>query len=167
MYRVSRRSSNEQWLSHRPSIPLLCIHNSHERSQCRMPRPKVDPAHRQRSIIACGPCKSAKIRCDSKTPCSTCVKRSREDQCVYEQPAGDGVQRRKRRSTTGAVPGSTSPSNPRSSFLRDDTRPTPDSSGDGDFSTNDEGQGPKGRMLLSSKFQKGNEEVKPMRAYKC
>ena len=125
-----------------------------------MPRPKVDPQHRQRSVIACQPCKSAKIRCDSKTPCSTCIRRSREDQCVYREPDSDVTHRRKRRSTNLQRDTGDKPQPEQGPLTQNDTRPTPESSGDGDFSTNDESQGPKSRMLLSSKFQKGQCRVK-------
>lgn len=118
-----------------------------------MPRPKVHPDNRQRSVIACVPCKTAKIRCDSKTPCSTCVKRSREDKCVYDPPSNDGTARRKRRSTTTNTISSVEASKP----VSNDVELTRTSSIDGDTSTNDESQGPRSRMLLSSKFQKGKK----------
>lgn len=124
-----------------------------------MPRPKVDPDKRQRSIIACVPCKTAKIRCDSKTPCSTCVKRSREDKCVYEQTQDAGAARRKRRSATVTTFGSSETSKA-PDLLPQNIRPSRASSPDGEFSTNDESQGPKSRMLLSSKFQKGQSVTK-------
>lgn len=118
-----------------------------------MPRPKVDPANRQRSVIACLPCKSAKIRCDSKTPCTTCTKRSREDKCIYDPPPNDGASRRKRRSTTSTAL-STSNGQRFGGSLSQHIESTHTPSADDDASIDDESQEPKSRMLLSSKFQK-------------
>ncbi|KXJ94039.1 hypothetical protein Micbo1qcDRAFT_193315 [Microdochium bolleyi] len=56
-----------------------------------MPRPKVRPEDRQRSLRACSACKSSKIRCNSELPCSACVKRGRASACVYSD-----VDRRRR-----------------------------------------------------------------------
>ena len=49
-----------------------------------MPRPRVRIEDRQRAVKACIPCKSSKKRCDSKSPCSSCVRRNDEPGCVYE-----------------------------------------------------------------------------------
>lgn len=48
-----------------------------------MPRPKVRPEDRQRSLKACLPCQASKIRCDSQTPCTSCTRRDRPGACVY------------------------------------------------------------------------------------
>lgn len=56
-----------------------------------MPRPKVRPEDRQRTYKACLLCKSSKIRCDSESPCASCVKRGRASSCVYSD-----VDRRRR-----------------------------------------------------------------------
>lgn len=119
-----------------------------------MPRPKVHPDARQRSVIACVPCKAAKIRCDSKTPCSTCVKRSRETQCLYEHASPNGTSRRKRRSTTV---NSREASHALQPVSHDDVQVASTSSAKEDLSIYDGSQGPQSRMLLSSKFQKGIE----------
>jgi hypothetical protein len=57
-----------------------------------MPRPKVRPEERQRSCKACLACKSAKIRCDSQSPCASCIRRDRGNSCIYSD-----VDRRMRR----------------------------------------------------------------------
>ncbi|KAL1955725.1 hypothetical protein VTO42DRAFT_8123 [Malbranchea cinnamomea] len=48
-----------------------------------MPRPKVRPEDRRRSIKACIPCKISKKRCDAQLPCVSCIKRGRAPVCVY------------------------------------------------------------------------------------
>lgn len=48
-----------------------------------MPRAKVKPENRQRSVKACQPCKTSKTRCDAESPCAACVKRGRTHACVY------------------------------------------------------------------------------------
>ncbi|EED22426.1 C6 transcription factor, putative [Talaromyces stipitatus ATCC 10500] len=48
-----------------------------------MPRPKVRPEDRQRSSKACLPCQVSKIRCDSQTPCTSCLRRDRTSACIY------------------------------------------------------------------------------------
>lgn len=50
-----------------------------------MPRPKVRPENRQRSSKACLPCQASKIRCDSQTPCTSCVRRDRSATCTYAE----------------------------------------------------------------------------------
>ncbi|KAH7130918.1 hypothetical protein EDB81DRAFT_871384 [Dactylonectria macrodidyma] len=48
-----------------------------------MTRPKVRAEDRKRSARACGACKASKKRCDSKLPCSTCVKKGAADLCNF------------------------------------------------------------------------------------
>ena len=48
-----------------------------------MPRPRVRPEDRQRAPKACEPCKIAKKRCDSATPCGSCVKKGTVPSCTY------------------------------------------------------------------------------------
>jgi Fungal Zn(2)-Cys(6) binuclear cluster domain len=48
-----------------------------------MPRAKVKPEDRKRSVAACSLCKLSKIRCDSKSPCDQCVRRGRGAKCEY------------------------------------------------------------------------------------
>ncbi|KAH9209786.1 hypothetical protein DL95DRAFT_343897 [Leptodontidium sp. 2 PMI_412] len=63
-----------------------------------MPRPRIRIEDRQRAVKACIPCKSSKKRCDSKTPCSPCVRRSSEQACVYTE----GRQKKRRTSYTAS-----------------------------------------------------------------
>jgi hypothetical protein len=49
-----------------------------------MPRPRVPIEDRQRAVRACIPCKTSKKRCDSQTPCSSCVRRNCEQVCLIE-----------------------------------------------------------------------------------
>lgn len=53
-----------------------------------MPRPRVRPEDRQRAPKACEPCKIAKKRCDSVTPCRTCVKKGIAPSCTYAMSRG-------------------------------------------------------------------------------
>lgn len=53
-----------------------------------MPRPKLLPEARVRSSKACSSCKSSKIKCDSRTPCSACEKRGRVSSCIYRDVDG-------------------------------------------------------------------------------
>lgn len=57
-----------------------------------MPRPKIRPEDRKRSCKACVSCKASKIRCDSRLPCATCVRRGQSAACVYT-----GTDRRRTR----------------------------------------------------------------------
>ncbi|KAH7314256.1 putative C6 transcription factor, partial [Rhexocercosporidium sp. MPI-PUGE-AT-0058] len=50
-----------------------------------MPRPRIRIEDRQRAVKACIPCKSSKKRCDSKIPCSPCIRRGSEQVCVYAE----------------------------------------------------------------------------------
>lgn len=43
-----------------------------------MPRPKVDPQNRQRAAEACHACRSRKQRCSGTSPCTNCIRHSRE-----------------------------------------------------------------------------------------
>ena len=117
-----------------------------------MPRAKVKPEDRQRSSIACLPCKRAKIRCDSGTPCATCAKRGREASCIYQDsPSQHGARRRSRLSTD-----TTSPVSLSKNGRTNEIGPTPESLEDTAISTpTDESKEPQSRMLLSSKLQKG------------
>lgn len=59
-----------------PSSPLQV-------SSYLMPRPRVKPQDRKRSVQACSQCKASKKRCDSKQPCRTCIVRGLADSCKY------------------------------------------------------------------------------------
>ncbi|KAF2638507.1 hypothetical protein P280DRAFT_455537 [Massarina eburnea CBS 473.64] len=48
-----------------------------------MPRPKVKPQDRRRAVKACLSCKVSKVRCNAQSPCNVCVRRGRENSCVY------------------------------------------------------------------------------------
>lgn len=118
-----------------------------------MPRAKVPPEDRQRSTIACLPCKRAKIRCDSATPCATCSKRGREASCVYQE--SPGRHRTRREWQLGGSPDVSSRGN-KHLTTDNDAAPTPESFDNGPASsTNDESREPQSRILLSSKLQKG------------
>ena len=51
-----------------------------------MPRPRVKPQDRKRSVRACRACKASKKRCDSNFPCGNCVRRGIADTCEYSSP---------------------------------------------------------------------------------
>lgn len=112
-----------------------------------MPRPKVKPEDRQRCVLACLPCKRLKIRCDARTPCSTCIKRGREDGCVYQDLSDRKAPHgRKRRSTVG----NTGHGGPSSQHQLETQHDGLDTQRD----ESPEESGPQSRTLLSSKFQK-------------
>lgn len=117
-----------------------------------MPRPKVDPKDRQRSVIACVPCKKAKIRCDAKTPCATCSKRGRESSCIYQEPSGR-VNRGRRRSLLDSPENEILPKSTGTSTEGHVVTVSAESNVGVDL-TSDETKGPQSRMLLSSKLQK-------------
>lgn len=54
-----------------------------------MPRPKVKPQDRQRSVRACDACKASKKRCDAIQPCRLCLKKGTQDTCTYTPTARD------------------------------------------------------------------------------
>jgi hypothetical protein len=59
-----------------------------------MPRPKVRPEARRRAVVACVPCQMSKKKCDSRTPCANCCRRSYEANCVYDPKACPRPSRR-------------------------------------------------------------------------
>lgn len=59
------------------------------RNQPAMPRPKVKPQDRQRSVRACDACKASKKRCDANQPCRLCLKKGTQDTCTYTPTARD------------------------------------------------------------------------------
>lgn len=38
---------------------------------------------RTRVLLSCGPCRVSKLKCDREQPCSQCLKKGRDDLCVY------------------------------------------------------------------------------------
>ncbi|KAB8239694.1 uncharacterized protein BDW43DRAFT_258899 [Aspergillus alliaceus] len=56
-----------------------------------MPRPRVKPQDRKRSVRACLACKTSKKRCDGTQPCRTCLKKGIADSCTFS-PQRRGVQ---------------------------------------------------------------------------
>lgn len=58
-----------------------------------MPRPKVKPQDRQRSIRACDTCKASKKRCDANQPCRLCLKKGTQDTCTYSPTTRDRKSR--------------------------------------------------------------------------
>ena len=107
-----------------------------------MPRKRVKPEDRQRSVIACVPCKKAKIRCDAGSPCSTCSKRGRDASCVYHDAYNPGERQ------LSLVEKSPQPAPP-------DSSRGAESSSDSTVCETIAENGPQSRMLLSSKLQKG------------
>ncbi|KAF2757414.1 hypothetical protein EJ05DRAFT_453212 [Pseudovirgaria hyperparasitica] len=51
-----------------------------------MPRPKVLPENRKRSVQACVPCRNSKVRCDAQQPCQGCRKRGKIEACIFDAP---------------------------------------------------------------------------------
>ena len=109
-----------------------------------MPRPKVKPEDRQRCALACLPCKRLKIRCDAQTPCSTCIKRGREDACVFQDSSERKVNHGRRRRSTASNAGRRSERHRGPEHARRESD---------DFQS-PEASEPQSRTLLSSKFQK-------------
>lgn len=105
-----------------------------------MPRPRVRPEDRRRSVRACEACRLSRKRCDSQLPCALCSDKGLGAQCHYRQSGA--------RSASTAIP----PYQQR----RDADAPlspgkTPEQ-GDGTMHTS---YTQKGRMLLSSNGEKG------------
>lgn len=65
-----------------------------------MPRPKVKPQDRQRSVRACDTCKASKKRCDANQPCRLCLKKGTQDSCTYTPTARDRRTRYSRSDTS-------------------------------------------------------------------
>ena len=124
-----------------------------------MPRKKIQPEDRQRSTIACTPCKKAKIRCNASSPCATCVKRGLESSCIYPEPAIRN--HRRRRSQLGSSADGAPRHKPLATFLDTDLDPINDSTADHvsilDGSKVTE---PESRILFTSKFQKGESPAR-------
>ena len=70
-----------------------------------MPRAKIRPEDRQRCERACTACKASKVRCDSQLPCGGCMRRKKENECIYTPQDG----RRRRRRRTNLLSGDDSP----------------------------------------------------------
>lgn len=62
-------------------------------SASAMPRPKVKPQDRQRSVKACDACKASKKRCDARQPCRLCLKKGTPDTCNYTPTSRDRRRR--------------------------------------------------------------------------
>lgn len=45
-----------------------------------------DISRRNRSILSCSQCRQAKSKCDRQSPCGTCHRRGRADQCTFPLP---------------------------------------------------------------------------------
>ncbi|RAQ46321.1 hypothetical protein AFGD_000634 [Aspergillus flavus] len=56
-----------------------------------MPRPRVKPQDRKRSVRACLACKASKKRCDGARPCRTCQTKGAADSCAFT-PQQRGTQ---------------------------------------------------------------------------
>lgn len=75
-----------------------------------MPRPRVQPQDRLRSVRACDVCKASKKRCDSQLPCRACSERNEASNCTYSHP----VRRRASQRVVAAPPVPSPPSRGRS-----------------------------------------------------
>ncbi|KAH9929060.1 uncharacterized protein BXZ73DRAFT_102214 [Epithele typhae] len=49
------------------------------------------PHIRSRITVVCAECKRLKLKCDRRTPCSSCIKRDTVQRCVYSQAAAEKV----------------------------------------------------------------------------
>ncbi|KAF3009225.1 hypothetical protein E8E14_008584 [Neopestalotiopsis sp. 37M] len=58
-----------------------------------MPRPKVRPEDRRRSVRACDTCKHLKKRCDSLLPCTPCTKKGISESCEYSEKTRRRLER--------------------------------------------------------------------------
>jgi hypothetical protein len=116
-----------------------------------MPRPKVKPENRKRSICACIPCKTSKIRCDAADPCGPCSKRERAGSCVYPANNRSTGARKRRRLSTASGPVETDDSLPNAPLLGQD------SDADGQRARRDEAV--EGGMSNSSEASESDEPV--------
>jgi hypothetical protein len=116
-----------------------------------MPRPKVKPENRKRSICACIPCKTSKIRCDAADPCGPCSKRERAGSCVYPANNRSTGPRKRRRLSTASGPVETDDSLPNASLL------SQDNDADGQRARRDEAV--EGGMSNSSDASESDEPV--------
>lgn len=137
-----------------------------------MPRPKVRPEDRQRSSKACLPCQASKIRCDSQTPCISCVRRDRSAACTYVEAHRRRLPRARRtgevRFSSFSSPANRPPASQRGRTLNESTNRSPEGDDDVEYTSPTLGapsvQSPEcteSRLLLSSKGEKGriNPEV--------
>ncbi|KAH9829596.1 uncharacterized protein C8Q71DRAFT_689533, partial [Rhodofomes roseus] len=46
---------------------------------------------RSRITVVCAECKRLKLKCDRRTPCSSCIKRDTVQRCVYSQAAAEKI----------------------------------------------------------------------------
>jgi len=136
-----------------------------------MPRPKVRPEDRQRSSKACLPCQASKIRCDSQTPCISCVRRDRSAACTYVETHRQQLPRVRR---TGEVrwaslssPTNRPPASVRARTLNESTNRSPEGDGEIELTSSifeaPSVQSPEcteSRLLLSSKGEKGKITLK-------
>lgn len=136
-----------------------------------MPRPKVRPEDRQRSSKACLPCQASKIRCDSQTPCMSCVRRDRSAACIYVETHRRRLPRARRtgevRFTSFSSPTNGTPASGRARTHNELTSRSPEASG-GTEPTSSILEAPsvqspectESRLLLSSKGEKGRITLK-------
>jgi hypothetical protein len=140
-----------------------------------MPRPKVRPEDRQRSSKACLPCQASKIRCDSQTPCISCVRRDRSSACTYIESHRRRLPRVRRTGEVRFASFSSSANGPPAPVrIRTPNEPTNRSpEGNEDIEvTNSISEAPlvqspectESRLLLSSKGEKGRI-FQPVRKY--
>ena len=93
-----------------------------------MPRPKVKDEDRQRARQACTLCRTSKIRCDARLPCSRCVKQGRPSACRYGDHRATNKQHRQstaRKGEDGLLSPAALPQNGYQSASMDARRPEP------------------------------------------
>lgn len=137
-----------------------------------MPRPKVRPEDRQRTSKACLPCQASKIRCDSQTPCISCVRRDRSAACTYVETQRRRLPRARRtgevRFASFSSPANGPPASVRARTLNESTNRSPEADGDIELTSSilevPSVQSPEcteSRLLLSSKGEKGRIASSP------
>jgi hypothetical protein len=139
-----------------------------------MPRPKVRPEDRRRSVRACDTCKHLKKRCDSLLPCTPCTKKGISESCEYsektrrrlERPYSPPQQRsvHKRESRAGSAsshaPSSSAPQANNEPTVFEDTRDNTRANTRENTPAPYVGQKPV--MLFSSTGEKGKEGNMPL-----
>ena len=123
-----------------------------------MPRPKVKPMDRQRSVRACVSCKRSKIRCDAEHPCAMCKRRGRAEECIYEpaqsrrasRVSQDASLKSPATEVDSVIQQSSTTSTKRLRIAEEPAEPSNDGA-----SQDEQIESPRSRMLLSAKLHKG------------
>lgn len=93
-----------------------------ESAAAAMPRPKVKPQDRQRSVRACDACKASKKRCDANQPCRLCLKKGTQNTCTYTPTARDKRSRPPRQQSATAT--TVTSSHPKRASVATENSPT-------------------------------------------